>query len=105
MAKKAKKVSVSKSQAIRDYMEDNPDDGPKAVSSALSKSGIKVSAAFVSTIKSMDKNKIAVQAGRIGKGDFSMNTLLQAKALADQMGGVERAKAALDALGKLTAEG
>ena len=55
---------VSKSKAIREYMAANRNAGPKAVAEALGEQGIKVSAAFVSTVKSMAKK------GRKGKLPF-----------------------------------
>ena len=100
----------NKSQAIRDFMDANPDAGPLAVSEALKGQGIDVSAQFVSTIKSLDRKKsgaparrrgrtVAVKAGAHDK--ISMKTLIQAKKMAEQMGGVDKAKAALDALARL----
>ena len=103
-------AKVSKSKAIRDYMAAKPGVGPTAVAQALAKEGVKVSAAFVSTVKSMAKNKKPGR--RVGRprgrkpaaaGDqFTVSELLQAKKLAEQMGGVEKAKAAIDALAKLS---
>ena len=105
MARKAanptKKTGVSKSQAIRDHMAKHPDDGPNAVSDALKKMGIKVSPAFVSTVKSMDKRRSLQLRHPSEFSDIPMSDLLQAKKLAKAMGGVERARAALDALSQL----
>lgn len=95
----APKKEVNKSKAIRDYMAQKPDAGPTAVAEGLGKKGIEVSAAFVSTIKAMDKAKKAGRRGRVG--EVTTADLLQAKKLADQLGGVERAKEAMDALAKL----
>ena len=47
----AKKKSVNKSQAVRDYLSAHPDAMPKEVMAALAKEGIKVSRVLVSTIK------------------------------------------------------
>ena len=56
-AKKAPAATkkVNKSSAIRDFMAANPNAGPKEVADTLSKQGIKVSPAFVSTIKALTK--------------------------------------------------
>ncbi len=109
MAKKAVAVDgPSKSEAIRSYKNGNPDAGPKAIAAALADDGIKVTPAFVSTVLSNDKRK----SGRIGGrgrgrraagGDSSLDSLIQAKKLAEQMGGIERARAALDALERILA--
>jgi hypothetical protein len=48
----AKKRSVNKSQAVRDYLSAQPDAMPKDVRAALAKEGIEVSRVLVSTIKS-----------------------------------------------------
>ena len=105
MAKKT--TSGTKSAAIRNYKANNPSAKPKAIAEALSKSGEKVTAAFVSTVLSNDRRRGKKRGGRRGgrkAGGAAMggfDSLVQAKKLADQMGGVAKAKAALDALAKL----
>ncbi len=107
MARKARGSGVSKSQAIREYITANPDQGPKAVAEALNATGIDVTAAFVSTVKSTDKRKSGKRRGRPGRkpgggGDaLSLDLLLKAKRLAEQLGGVAEAKKAIDAYAKL----
>jgi hypothetical protein len=93
---------------IRDYIAEHPDAGPTAVADAISLTGTSVTPAFVSTVKSTDKLKSkrrkggGRRGGRAASGDsVSMDSLLKAKKLAEQMGGVEVAKAALDAYAKL----
>ena len=49
MAKKTR--TVNKSQEVRDYLTENPGDGPSVVSEVLGKRGIAVSPNFVSNIK------------------------------------------------------
>lgn len=108
MAKKAEK-SQGKAAAIRDYMAQNPDKGPQAVAEALKEAGFEVSAAYVSTIKSLSKKKGGRRGPRKAEGrapvasgeGLSIAVLVQAKKLAAQLGGVAQAKAALDALAKL----
>jgi hypothetical protein len=69
-----------------------------------------VSAAFVSTVLSNARRK--GRKGRRGRGgrraaaastgrNDAVATLVQAKRLADQMGGLEKARTALDALAKI----
>jgi hypothetical protein len=54
----AKKESINKSKAVRDYLVNNPKAGPQEVSQALAKQGIKISPKYVSIIKSkMRKGK------------------------------------------------
>ncbi len=48
----AKKKSINKSQAVRDYLSGQPDAMPKEVIAALAKKGIEVSRILVSTVKS-----------------------------------------------------
>jgi predicted negative regulator of RcsB-dependent stress response len=70
--------------------------------------GLKISAQYVSTIKSLSKKKkkkVGRPAGTTTTASASngdvISALVQAKKLADAMGGVAKAKAALDTLAKL----
>jgi hypothetical protein len=104
MAKKS--TSGTKSASIRNYKTDHPDAKPKEIAEALSKSGEKVTPAFVSTVLSNDKRRGKKRRGgkrKAGRaaGKSGFENLVQAKRLADQMGGVAKAKAALDALAKI----
>ena len=103
---------TNKSEVIRNYKRDNPDAGPKAIAEALTKAGSKVTPAFVSTVLSNDKRKSGKPGRRgrkrgrtagSGSSDGAMNQLIQAKKLSDQLGGIEKARAALDALAKILA--
>jgi hypothetical protein len=107
MARKAKSGS-NKSAAIREYKAANPDAGPKDIAEALEKSGMSVTPQFVSTVLSNAKKK----GGKVGKrgrkpgrpsalpvGDLQQ--LIQVKKFVDQIGGVEKAKAAVDLLAQL----
>src|SRR5262245_46405859 len=106
MAKKS--TSGTKSAAIRNYKSANPTAKPKEIAEALSKSGSKVTPAFVSTVLSNERRRGKKhKGGRPGRkpgraaGAGSFDSLVQAKKLADQMGGVAKAKAALDALARI----
>jgi hypothetical protein len=110
MARKSKS-GVNKSQAIRDYINANPKSKPKEIVEALAAQGVTVSPAFVSTLRSNDKRKGRKGPGRRGRpaasaggGGFGLESLVQAKKLADKMGGVSKAREALDALAKILAE-
>ena len=105
MAKKS--GGPSKSKAIRDYKAAHADAGPSAVAEALAKDGIKVSPQFVSTVLSNARKKSGGgRRGRRGgrKAAAAGNTLVQlvlAKKLAARMGGIDKAREALDTLAKL----
>jgi hypothetical protein len=104
----------NKSVAIRDYKAAHSDAGPKAIAEALGKDGVKVTPAFVSTVLSNDRRKAGKarrrRRGGVGRrgaprgglrGNRALANLIQAKKLAEQMGGIEPARRALNALAKL----
>src|SRR5262245_44934916 len=105
MAKRAARGGPNKSEAIRAYKSTHKRAKPKDIAEALGNEGIKVTAAFVSTVLSTARRKKGkggrrASAKPAGSGsDYSH--LIQARKLADQMGGLEKARAALDALAKI----
>ena len=104
--KPAPKKKVNLSQLVRDHLAANPNDGPKTIVAALAKKGTKVSEALVSNVKYSAKKKSASKkkAGvkrTVVNDKVSLATLVQAKKMAEQLGGVEKAKDALAALAKL----
>ncbi len=106
MAKK--KASINKSQLIRDQIAAQPKDGPKAIAAALKKKGVKVTESLVGAVKYKKKGKkkrrgrkAAAAAKPAASDKVSLSTLVQAKKLADGLGGIEKAKGALAALAKL----
>jgi hypothetical protein len=107
-AKKRTRRGANKSEAIRKYQDANPKAGPTEVAKALGEQGIKVTPAFVSTVRSMDRKKSgrgrrrgAARGADGSARGVSFDTLIKAKALARKLGGVQKAKAALDALAQL----
>ena len=97
---------VNKSQAIRDYAKANPTAGPTAIVAALAEQGIQVTTAMASTVKSMAKKKrrakrAAAAGAKPASDKISVAALIQAKKMAAEMGGIEKAKEALAALAKL----
>lgn len=105
MAKK-KEGKVNKTQAIKDALEANPDMLPSRIAEALTNSGIKVSAAYVSTTKSaMKKNKGKKRGRAYGgakSGDLvSLPNLIEARKFVDRLGGIDEARLVIDALSKL----
>lgn len=105
MAKKAAKSEVNKSELIRNYKAEHPEAGPSAIVEALAQQGVTVTPAFVSTVLSNAKRKSRRRSSRrpaagraAGNG---VATLVQAKQFAEKLGGIEKARAALDALAKI----
>jgi hypothetical protein len=126
MAKK-KAGAVNKSQAIRDYRKAHPKHKPKQIAEELSKGGVKVSAQFVSTVLSNSKKKPVRKPGRpkaaaptrrgrpagTRRGrpparspkrseDLSVESLLRVKEVAEELGGIDDVRTALNALEELT---
>jgi len=111
MAKKAKS-GPNKSLEIRNYKSANPTATPKEVAEALGKSGVSVSAQFVSTVLSNARKK-GGKVGRRGRkpgrkpgmaaagGGSSIENLIRAKKFADSLGGVDQARAAINAIAQL----
>jgi len=125
MAKKTN--GPNKSQAIRDYYAANPEAKPKQVVEALAAQGVDVSAAFVSTIKSTSLTKGTRKAGakrgpraakagtesvsrpsarsaapaRRSEGTVSIESLIKAKGLVNELGGLDNAISTLEALKRL----
>ena len=99
----AKKKKINRSQAIRDILAKDPAAKPKAIQAELAKKGIKVSASLVNAIK-YGKSKPGKRGRKAGLGskpaadDTSFDALLGAKALADKLGGVQRALGMLERL-------
>jgi hypothetical protein len=118
MAKKAA-AGPSKSEAIRNYKNENPNAGPTEIATALTKDGTRVTPQFVSTVLSNAKRKggkrgrrrmarrgrpAAARATSTGNDNNDLlQNLVQAKKLADRLGGIDKAREALDVLAKLFA--
>ena len=107
MAKKRSGINLS--EEIRKYVQANPSAKPKAISEGLASAGVKVTPIYVSTILSNERRKSGKgkrRGRRLGRpaaqssGDVLANLVL-AKKLADRMGGIESARAALDTLAKI----
>jgi len=100
---------VNKSQAIRDYMAAHPRAKPKAVAAALVEQGVQVTPMFVSAVKTNAKKqgrqKVRGAARRPGlqsvggaTTSLSIDHLVAAKRFVDSVGGVARARAAMEAV-------
>ncbi len=109
--KAATKNGVSKTQAIKDYMKQNREAGPKEVAEGLKAQGIKITPAYVSTVKTGLKSKTKTSKATRAKkksankpavsDKVSISSLVQAKKFSEQFGGVEKARELLNALSKL----
>lgn len=107
---KTHKGEVNKSQAIRDYLAANKRAKAPAVIAALAEKGIEVKGPLVYAIIGKSRRRKGgtetrrgpkTVRGSNGNEKLSLETLLAAKKLADALGGVEKAQAALDVLAKL----
>ena len=109
MAKKAA-AGPNKSEAIRNYKSSHASAGPKDIAAALNGEGVKVTAQFVSTVLSNAKRKGRKgrrkggrpkgSTAKVGRSD-ALTKLVLAKKLSDQLGGVAKAREALDALARI----
>jgi hypothetical protein len=111
MAKKTarRRKGVNKSQVIRDYLAKHKNAMPKQIIADLAGEGVKVSHALVSNVKYGEKKKAGgrkkgrkvSRKAKLGTNSLTANELLKAKQLADQLGGADRLKTALETLEKL----
>lgn len=117
MAKKRgrRRGEPNKSAAIRDYLNANPSAMPKEVVEGLKTQGIEVASALVSNIKNQLKNKGANGAPKTPgakrgpkpknaapSSDLTLDHLFTAKEWVAQIGGIDAAKRAIEALAALT---
>jgi hypothetical protein len=114
MAKrKSRNGGPSKSALIREYIAAHRGEGPQEVAAALNAAhSMSITPQFVSTVKSNAKRKKKKSGRKPGRpagetaastanGKLSMEVLMAAKKFAEQLGGVGKAKAAVDTLAKL----
>lgn len=99
------KTKVNKTQVVTDALAKDPDASPKELAAKLTKRGIKMSAGYVSTIKSSLKKKGGVKGAkrrsRQSDDSVSLAALVEAKGMVERLGGIETARAVLNALSKL----
>ena len=97
---KAKRGETS--AAIREYLAANGGAKTKDVVAALKQQGIQVSGPMVSTIKGKLGSRPARKrtAAKTNRSP-SIEDLIEVKKLADRLGGVEKARAAIAVLAKL----
>ena len=98
----AKKQADSKAAQIRAVLAERPDAKAKEVVEALAAQKVKVTVGQVYNLKStIDKASSNGNGKPVAKKASGFESLIQAKKLADAMGGVDKARAALDVLAKL----
>jgi hypothetical protein len=106
MAKAKQNGSMTKADAIRDYLSSHPKAMAKEIREALAAQGIKVSDNHIYLIKSKAKTKVrkaksaklrAVAAAQPAIKDYA-DAVNQVKMLAYQLGGLSSLKALVDAL-------
>jgi hypothetical protein len=108
-SRKSASRQVNKSAAIRDFASKNPSLGPTAIAQALSAKGIPVSPSFVSVVKgkssgpkrARNRRSSGSTVRRTGGATVSIDQLKAAKRFANQMGGIDKAKAALAGLAQV----
>jgi len=105
----------SKTDAVRAYLAAHRDASPNDVAAALRKKGIRISTSLASQIKYSKGAKAGRPRGRRGPGRpritaaqasrngaaLDVDALLEAKRLAERMGGIEKAREVLVVLAKL----
>ena len=105
---------ISKSQAVREYLDQHPRAKPKEIGPAVKAAhGLEVAPQMISMIKTnwrkarRGRGRPAGVRGRVGRpratdARITVDDLVSAKKLVGQFGGVERAQAVLAALARLT---
>ena len=109
MAKKPPADGANKSQAIRDLLKDQPRTKTSDVIAKLAGAGVEVSSQLVSNVRARMKGKRrkaktkdrAEVAAKKPQTSFSLESLLEARKFIDSIGSLDKARATLDALGKL----
>jgi hypothetical protein len=106
--------SISKSQAVRDYLADHPHATAKEIGPAIKAAhGMDITPQMINTIKSNFRKQKGVRGrkggikggrrrARINGAAVTLEELLAAKKLAEAVGGIPRAQEALAALLQLT---
>lgn len=100
------KKKINKSAEIRDFLNANPKASPAEAAAKLSRKGMKVTAGYISVVKSNMKKKAkgtTLSRTRPSKKspDVTYESMIKAKSLMKEAGGLEEAKQALDALARL----
>jgi hypothetical protein len=101
------KSKVNRSQAIRDYLAKTPKAGPSEIKESLAKNGIKVSDSLISAVKYKNpKSRRGKKRGRPARAAsngaaVAVDSLVAAKKMVDELGGIEAAEKAIGVLKRL----
>jgi hypothetical protein len=111
---RSQKVTVSKSESIRDYLRRHPDAAPKVVRAGLWKEGVRVATSLISNVAFYFRKKNAAPSVKVAARKVpaktsrktattgvSIEQLLEVKRFADTFGGADQVRSALDTLAKL----
>jgi hypothetical protein len=105
---KTRRRRVSKSQAVRDHLTENPNAAPLEVVAAMKAKRIRVSPQMVSSVKwkmqregKTPSSRRNQRNGKHSRGMVSVDHLLAAKGLVDRLGGFAQAQHAIAVLAKL----
>ena len=113
MAKRGRKSGTNKSQAIREFMEQNPGATPKTIREGLLEQGVDASVGLISAVKYGGKQsagrrrvrrvRVARAGGRSNGrgGQLTSDDLIRAKRFAEEVGGIPQARQALEMLEQL----
>jgi hypothetical protein len=110
MARTASPETINKTNHVRHYISEHPGAGPKAIHEALLAQGHDISKALVNRVlyppgkmrKAKRRGGRKMSAAPMVGAGFSLDHLLAAKKLVNQLGSVETAKQAVDALARLS---
>lgn len=110
--KRSRSSAVNKSELIREILLGPGDARNRDVIATLGERKVRVSPAQVSNVRAVLIKKGELKPGRskgkgrvraaVGDAEISLDVLLEAKKLAQSLGGIDRARRALDALAKLS---
>jgi hypothetical protein len=104
----AKRRGINKSQAIRDYLKEDPRATPKVIKEEMARRGITVTDSLVSLVKYKSGSRRRGRKRRGGRvarsaaNSFSGSDLLAVKAIMERMGSVDRVKEALSVVERLS---
>lgn len=94
----AKKRSVNKSQAIREALQAHPNKSPKEIAELLQGQGVKVTAQYVSMIKSASKKSKRTVRRRLPSAKPAQHPVQATVEFVRSVGGFAEARQLLDAL-------
>jgi hypothetical protein len=98
---KAQPHSVNKSAAIRGCQARNPEAAPREIAAILVAQGVGVTAAEVRSVLANDRLRSKERVQRKVAKRPTLDDLLLTKRMVEAVGGIEKAKEAIDGLAKI----